>query len=352
MGGNQLRIQVLGEGGGIGDLLRRLNVVCSIKTALPAAKVWLFVQDKLIEWAQLSRTADTLAVVASQSRRGINQLPDPAKYPYLNTGAPFDATVDLYDPACAYEYAATGHITQGREEIWRAAATAVLGCPLTPQLDQLFIMPPAGVLAASQLRVRLGCQPSFLVGIHPLSYWRSRCVCFEQVCELVKALQAMGAQCMLFHHEADPVAAWAKELNTVSIIGEKPTMLAALLRLCDVMIATDSSLFHLAGMLGVPTIGMFAQTDGELMSQEYKSCQWVTAGLAEREGLGCQFPCYWRTAYGFNHPVCERGCRALHRISPKVVVDTAIKFILERKGVHLSPRERASRMFSSSYSQA
>jgi len=347
-----VRVQVLGENGGVGDLLRRLSVVQSIKTALPAAKVWLFMQDNLVEWARLSRVADMLAVVANQSRRGINQPPDPAKYAYLTTGAPFDATVDLYDPAYAYENVATGRMTQNHAGFWRATATAVLGCRLNPQLARLFIPVQAAVLAASQLRVRLGCQPSFLVGLQPLALWHWRSVCFEQVSGLVKALQHMGARCVLFHHTADPVAVWAKELNAISVIGEKPAVLAELVKLCDAMISVDSGLFHLAGLLGVPTVGMFAQTDGETTSQDYESCRWVTAGLAEREGLGCRFPCYRRAAYGCNQPVCERGCRALHRISPKVVVDMTIKLMLERKGVHLSPRERASRMFSSSYSQA
>lgn len=344
-----MRIQLLGEGGGIGDTLQRLGVVRSIKAALPTAKVWMFVQNSLVEWAALGRVADMIAAVADQSHRAINQPPDPDKYPYLDIGAPFDVTVDLYDPAEAHENAAIGHVTQSRVELWRGVATAVLGCKLTPQLNRLFTAPQTAELAAIQLHARLGRQPSFLVGLQPLAYWRWRSICFDQVSGIVKALQHMGAQCVLFHHTADPVEAWAKELNAISVIGEKPAVLAEMVRLCDAMISIDSGFFHLAGMLGVPTVGIFAQTDGKVTGQEYKSCRWVTAGPPERADLLCRFPCYRRAAYGCNRPPCERGCRALYQISPKRVVDMTAKLILERKGVHLPPEERARRMFSKHY---
>jgi hypothetical protein len=273
-------------------------------------------------------------------------------YPYLDIGAPFDATIDLFDPSDTYETATLGRMTQGRPDIWRATATSVLGCMLTPQRSKLSVDPRVAALTAVQLRARLGRQLSFLVGIHPRSYWRWRSINFEQVRDIVKALQRLGAQCVLFHHVADPVEAWAKDLAATAVIGEKPAVITEMVRLCDAMVTVDSGFFHLAGVLDVPAVGMFAQTDGDVTSREYSSCRGITAGATERAGLHCQFPCYRREAYGCNWSVCERGCRALYRISPKTVVDAVIKLVLERKGMHLSPEERNRRLLRSDYGMA
>jgi len=240
-------------------------------------------------------------------------------------------------------------VTRARAELWRDTASAVLDCPITRQFCKLSIHPRVTANVMTKLLARLGGRPSLLVGIQPIASWTWRSIGFEQVRGLVKELQAVGAQCLLFHRYPDPVADWAKELGVASVLGEKPIALVETVRLCDALITVDSGLFHLGGTLGVPTVGMFAQTDGEATGQEYESCGWITAGTVERTGLTCKIPCYRRKQYGCVPSKCLRGCRALHRISAKAVVDKTIGLAIERKGAHLTPEERADRMFSSQY---
>lgn len=344
-----MKIQILAEGGGIGDLLQHIGVIRSIKVAIPDAVTWLFTSLSRVEWAVMDRITDMVVAVPDESRRGLNQLPDPVTFPYLETGAPFDVTIDLYDPAETYENSSFGLITRGRAELWRDTAASLLASTLTPQLAQLPFSAQAYTLATAQLQNKVGRHLSFVVGIHPLACWPWRSLSFDQARELVQQLQRYGAQCVLFHHKTDPILAWAEELHVAAAIGEKATVLTEMVRLCDAMIAVDSGLFHLAGTLHVPTIGLFAQTDGETTAREYSSCSWITAGPLERAGLTCAWPCYRRELHGCNRPMCERTCRALQRIKPKPAVDMAIKLIREHKGSHLPTAARSRRLFSKYY---
>lgn len=338
-----MRIQILSEGGGIGDMMMRFGVIRSIKQAIPDAKVWLVVLNKLAEWAGLERAIDQRVSVSESTRRSISALPDPRKYSYLEEGAPFDETIDTYDPAGGYENKAFGPITRGRAALWRATAEAVLGLKLQPQLGKLSVPPVETELAIAKLLVRLGERPRFLVGIHPCAHWAWRSLDLTQTRQIVQELQAVGAQCLLFHHVHAPIADWAKELGAIAIIGETPAALVRIVKLCDAMITVDSGFFHLAGTLGVPTVGLFGQTDGQVTGEEYSSCRWITAGPIEREGLLCEYPCYRRSAAGCVKKLCSRGCRALRRISATAAVDKLLKLVIELKGGHLPEVERERR---------
>jgi len=345
-----VRIQLLSEGGGIGDILQRLGIAQAIKAVMPEAELWFFVQDMLAGWVQLTRAVDKIATISARARRGLHTVPDPLTHPYLNTGGPFDAIIDLYDPADSYEVYSAGPITIGRQLIYRRVANAVLGVNLPPMLAKLVISKQDLLVARTKLVSLLGKPLSFIVGLQPLAHWAWRSLSFTQVKDIVMRLTRAGAQCVFFHHTADPIVSWAKEVGAVAVINEPAGALAAMVSLCDLIVSADSGFFHIAGTLGVPAVGVFAQTDGDATSAEYPSCKGITAGPTEREGLLCRFPCYRRTAYGCNWPVCEKGCRALRRVNAKYIVATALKLLRIRRGTHLAQADRMRRLFRGSYS--
>jgi len=338
-----MRIQLLCDGGGIGDLLRRIGIARSIKLALPDAEIWLFALDHQIKWAQLDPIVDQLVSVTYDGRRPFNAIPNPLLYPYLETGAPFYATIDLYDPAEAYEDRESRIITRSRPDTWLSVAEAVLGCKLTHQHCVLAQRKDATVQAAVKLHEKLGGPPGFLVGLQPLSHWRWRSMGDAQTHAVIRALKEKGAQCVLFHHEDEPVKRWAEELGVAAVIGEKPEVLVEMVRVCDAFISGDSGFFHIANLVNVPTVGLFAQTNGEAIGRNYSTCRTINAGPAEREGLSCTSPCYRRATYGCDRMICELGCRAIQRIAPARVVDAVMELIREHKGKHLPAEERDKR---------
>ncbi len=63
---------------------------------------------------------------------------------------------------------------------------------------------------------------------------------------------------------------------------------AALASGCRALVSPDSAFIHLAGALGLPCVGLFGPTDGEVRTSDYPSCRTVDA----RDSLPC-IPC-WR----------------------------------------------------------
>jgi len=321
-----MKVQLLSEGGGIGDVLRRVGVARSIKAALPDAEVWFFVEDKLIDWVRLDRSMSYVVAIPRHLRRPQNALPNPVQYHYLDIGMPYDYTIDLYDPSETYENQAPNPITRNRGVTWRNVASAVLGCPLELQLCELTTEPLARKLACAQLTDKLGSLQN-VVGLQPFSYWRWRSLSQEQVHGVVRELRSYGMQCVLFHHTLDGIEELVNELQLATVIDAHPIVLAETVRLCRTVITGDSGFFHVAGMLGVPALGVFGQTNGTAIGSDYPTCRTITAGPDEREGLACTVPCYRRESFGCDRSVCLKGCQAVERISPERIVRETMQLV-------------------------
>jgi len=343
-----MRIQVLGDGGGIGDTLGRLSVIRAIKLALPETIVWFVVPEHLVDWALLSPVYDQLVSAPNKGRRGLNGAASPSHYSYIKAGYPFDVTLDFYDPAEIAETQTIGPVKYSRPELWSKIASRLLNVPLQPQRCRLQTFDDASTQALLQLRAMFG-KLSLLIGLQPLAHWQWRSLAFQQVVDVVARLKRLGAQLILFHHEVEPVTRWAKQLGVATIVAAKPANIVELMRLCDGFISCDSGLFHAAGMLNIPTVGLFAQTDGDVTSRGYSSCSSITAQAVERAGLDCTMPCYRRWSHGCYKPVCERGCQALHNISGVAAANMLLKQITKQRGMHLPSYALAGRLFYNKY---
>ena len=127
-----MRIQILGEGGGIGDMMMRFGVIRSIKQKFPDAEIWLVTDESLVEWAALDRAVTQRVTITSSGRRPIGALPDPQKYDYLEEGTPFDATIDMYGPETVYEDSANGPLRPFSTASWsRRSASSQCRPPRT-----------------------------------------------------------------------------------------------------------------------------------------------------------------------------------------------------------------------------
>jgi ADP-heptose:LPS heptosyltransferase len=94
--------------------------------------------------------------------------------------------------------------------------------------------------------------------------------------------------------------------------------LAATIAACELVISVDTGIFHLAGALSVPTLGLFGPTSGEVMCRPYPTHSPVTS--PERPP-GCDPPCYGRPERGYSKDVCGRvGCEVLRGVTPEAAL--------------------------------
>ena len=135
----------------------------------------------------------------------------------------------------------------------------------------------------------------------------------------------------------------ARDIGAMGALRLPWPRLAAAVAECDLVISADSGIFHLAGALGVPALGLFGPTSGEIMCRPYPTHTWITydPGARCRSALapggdetpaardetggssspalipGCRPPCYCRPSRGYSPDVCGKGgCALLWHRSP------------------------------------
>jgi ADP-heptose:LPS heptosyltransferase len=118
-----------------------------------------------------------------------------------------------------------------------------------------------------QKEVRVGLQ---LRGAAKVRTWPiEHCKKFTKLCG------AAGYKAVIFDHEAR--MGWEDD-HTVNFCGKLTIrQVAALMDKCDVFVAPDSGLLHVAGAMEIPTIGLFGTIPPELRIKYYRNAVAVTA---------------------------------------------------------------------------
>ena len=153
---------------------------------------------------------------------------------------------------------------------------------------------------------------------HAARSWLGR----ARLVELARALRRRGSRLVFFHSWKGPRPGRdegsARDIGATGALRLPWPELAAAVAECDLVIAADSGIFHLAGALGVPALGLFGPTSGEIMCRPYPTHSWITASLSACElPPGCRPPCYCRGSRGYSPGVCGKtGCKLLWQISP------------------------------------
>ncbi|MHC5054683.1 MAG: glycosyltransferase family 9 protein [Planctomycetota bacterium] len=360
-----MRHLILREAGGMGDVLRTFPVARALKTREPEARVEYVCLAGYEGLVKLSGSVDAVHVVSERERRGRDKRPDPARHPYLaRIGAfkPGTRTIDLYCPAYRHEVETGGAVTLDRVELFCRAAGVE---PSTPRIElplwdaararerllrsgsltaenaeeskagtveagiAVRQVPPFSASSASSAVQSSASRP--LIGLAPYAThaarsWLGR----ERLCELGELLRGAGMRLVMFHSRKCPRP--NRDEGTPADAGAFPALrlnwrdLAASVAACDVLIAADTGPLHLAGALGVPTVGLFGCTSGEVVCQPYMNGdpthEWMSASAPP---AGCRAPCYGRPSRGYSSKVCGRsGCRALWDVRPRVVAEWAL----------------------------
>ncbi|MHC4251049.1 MAG: glycosyltransferase family 9 protein, partial [Planctomycetota bacterium] len=215
-----MRIRLLREAGGLGDVVRCLGVARSIRKCTHDAELWFYTLAGYGSWARLCPDVAKVVEVGMSARRRRDELPDPAKREYLRRhGACFDATVDMYCPAWRHEVETQGNVMKDRIDIWTEAAARVAGLDLKAELAWLSVPDLARGRAEGRLEAvgvaRKGTveRRRPLVGVQALSCGKQRSLSREQVFACVEELKSAGADVIFIHSRQKPVAEWGRELG-------------------------------------------------------------------------------------------------------------------------------------------
>ena len=321
-----MRIRLLREAGGIGDVICSLGCATAIKRAAPDAFVTFY---SLIPYGPLVRLCpdvDKFVGVPFNGRRDRDVLPDPAKHRYLRDGH-HDATVDLFCPGWRHEWGTQGDVTKGRAQLFCERAAEVTGLNLTPTPPRLRVSEydrgrADGWLQGKGLnpdRVTVALQPQANLDARmwPTNKWHA-------LCEMLRRkMPRVQFACFGTHGKTRKLA---HELKAAPAIYLDYPLAIAVLQRCSILVGVDSGFYHAAAAVGLPAVGIFGVTGGASTSSVYPKAVWVEAGDHERAiaKTQCTRHCYNMPSAG-KETRCDAGpCPAMAEITIETVVALAL----------------------------
>jgi hypothetical protein len=150
----------------------------------------------------------------------------------------------------------------------------------------------------------------------------------------VETLARAGADVLLLHSRADPVAVWAKRWGVRAAIARDLVLVTALVAELDCLAGCDSGLYHVAAVYGVPAAAAFACTRGDVIRRHYPRALAIDAGPECREGLACERPCYGFPSGGHTWECRDQGCAALARVPGRILAEAALTAALRPAKPH------------------
>jgi ADP-heptose:LPS heptosyltransferase len=329
-----MRHLILREAGGMGDVIRTFPVARALKERGPGARVECVCLAGYEGLVLLSGSVDAVHVVSERERRGRDEPPSPVRHAYLTRIGAFEPgtnLIDLYCPAYRHEVEKGGAVTLDRVELFSRAGGVEAS---TPRMD----IPSREVARARERFARSLGRPT-IIGLAPYASHAARSwLGAARLRELGALLRQAGAGIVMFHSWKWPRP--GRDEGSPADAGALPALrlgwreLACAVAACDIMIAADTGPLHLAGALGVPTVGLFGCTSGEVVCRPYPAHSWLTSS---EPPTGCRAPCYGRPSRGYSSDVCGRlGCEGLRGITPVDVAARALA-VVERLRL-ISPR--------------
>jgi ADP-heptose:LPS heptosyltransferase len=304
------RIHVVRETGGLGDIIRIFAVLDALRAENPDAVIVYHGPEKY-----RSVIMDHCAAMANGAAYcptdGLALRPGGTRTTPINRdaigAAPEDAVIDLYCPAWQHERETLGNPTRERTRCWADAAGI-----------KIKLHPPKYANVGVPLRSQVPWKPGDnTIALHPRSAALIRNWSPSRWRELAAELRGDGYIPVWFDDSPDYLRTLLDGLEGhCTVIGRPIGEVAAILSLMQAAITVDSGLFHLAGALGVTTIGLFGPTNGYLISSIYPTAVPVQAPSLH----DCKGKCYGYRERGFVGGPCLDGCRNLAALEPDTVM--------------------------------
>lgn len=324
-----MRVRLIRENGGHGDVIRCLGVARSIKDVDPSIEVWFYVMAYFRTHPDLCPDVDVVVPLKKDERRPWGADIDPEKFAYLRSDLKFDASVNLCCPAWEYEVKNAPNIEKDRTQVWTEAAAKTTGLKLEPRVARINL-PPNHRSDSRSILARIGLKTNGtgkpLVGLAPSGTHPFRCMTLDCVEGLCRLLVGSGMDVVILSGNRVRWNAIAQRQGCHSIVLPTTELIYGVVEALDLLIAIDSGPLHFAGVTGTRTIGVFGCTGGEALCRRYPSHSWIDPDASDRSNLRCEKPCYY-LRFGKQQAECKElgSCVAMGRIEPDRIARRAIE---------------------------
>lgn len=330
-----MNIRVLREAGGLGDLVRLFPVIAGLKAKYPGSELHFFCLGHYQELVMHGHCpgVDAYISVAHHLRRQRMSPIDEKKHRYLRTGVKYDLDVDMYCPAFVHERETQGAVTRERTELWCAAVGVPVGRPVFHLAEEERAWAQAWRTKALQpLCPDVDTSaPGRIVALQPHSTTTQRNWAARSWQELAMMFMQEGYAVVMLDCCSGRFRGWPSTLQEVN----RPFgQLAALLSVCGLAITPDSGIYHLAGAVGTPALGIFGNTNGEIISRIWRPTGYhISKAEADLDRdllpADCKPPCYGFRDRGAAIECRKNGCGAAHQITVEEVHAKAHEIIAE-----------------------
>jgi ADP-heptose:LPS heptosyltransferase len=314
-----VRIRVVREAGGLGDMLRMFPVVDGLKRKFPGCELHFYGLADYRDLMLRSPSIDRYIECPRDRRRPRDAPLDETRFPYLKKGITYDLQFDMYCPAWRHEATTRGSVTTDRVELFCRAAG------LDPQ-PLAYPLREEEKLAGATWVASLGIPADRVIALQPFATHVLRCWATERWAELVRLLTGAGFCAVVF----DVVPGRARAVGGRPEVRNNFAALALKLAACNYLIGVDSGLLHLAAAVGIPSLLIAGCTSGPILCRPYPLATWITGPVCASAPQNCQTPCYAFGERGCAQQCRQRGCAVAQNVSAQQVFD-AFRAVYEPK---------------------
>lgn len=311
-----MRISLLREAGGLGDVVMTEPVVRGLREKFPQAEIWYAGLPEYRETVELfAARPEAYFAVRRHERRDRDAEPDAARWPYLGPLLDADLTVSLFCPAFRHEKEFAHRTHLNRVELFCAAAGVE---PSAPSLRLPAWGPDwaRGFLTAKGWDGETG-----LVALAPWSCGKRRTWPKENWRLLAEGLRLAGLTPLVLHPFEGPV----RDVSGIRAVGLTVPEVAALTAACGLAVANDSGILHLAAALGVPTLSLWGSTNPRVILERYQQAEFIYRPEEGRRPARCRPPCY-SIAGSCDFAACRESCLLLDGIGVEEVLAGVLRF--------------------------
>jgi len=299
----QPRICVV-RGEGIGDVLTATPTVTAIKQMFEAAE---------ITFATNTRYLDGALVKVLKYNHNISHIIERD----LMDDLTFDLVVNLHCPAIKHEKPRA--MPPSRIDLFAMHA----GVKLEDPVPKYYIQREE--IESGELLLRGVNQNEKMVLVQPFSSSKARSGIHTKVKQaLISLYQNFGVRAVILAHSSDdnsdvlwdniPGSVYLKDLDIRGIAG--------VMVHCDLVLCPDSSILHLSGALGVPTVGLFGPSPPQSRINHYEAATAIWEGA---DIPAC--PCF------YDH--CPTGYACWDRITPQSIVEKCVEHLNNTEKVNI-----------------
>lgn len=322
-----MRIRVVREAGGLGDLIRLFPVFKGVKEKYPDAELHYYGLEhyrELVTRGHCPYVDKYIAVPHAKRRERLAPL-DEKKYKYLARCIQYELQFDMYCPAYLHEKQTDGAVTKERTHLWCEAADVPFSIP------KYYVQPDERKWARRWLE-NLQADPDALIGLQPFGSTKARNWKPENWKVLIEYLEGAGFFPISFDC-CGRIRNFPGHLEWQRTYGE----LGALLELCNFFVGGDSGLFHFAAAVNTPVLGLFGLTNGKIIASAYPHAHWMTCERKIKLPDRCDPPCYGRNSRGWGKECFDNGCALLNAIEPLEVYAKIVQLYKPKSGYVFVP---------------